>query len=388
MTVHDTERLAGAADPAGDGRYRMLYVAPDVVLDFMGALSSRFTGDYVTVWPHARAPNAAEDKRRIEASFGDFRFHYIPPSRLPPILKQLRDMSFFVWTGLRLMRRCRYDIIVAYAPYRTGAAAYVLHLLTGVRVIVEYPINPNTVFGFDRSLVGRIKHRLSPAMARWMARRVNRILVLYPTQLHDLALSPDTPSSVVHPFVRIRAVPTGVATEKFILLLGSPLPLKGADVLIRAFRLVAAEFPEYTVKIAGSSDGVAPLRALAGDLPVEFVGRLDHAVAMRLVSSCAVFVLPSRTEGVPRVVIEAMAARRPVIASDVGGTPYLVRDGDTGLLFRSEDYVQLAAKLRMVLGNPALAARLAARGHAFVSDSFTEEHVARMWAEAVRVTLA
>lgn len=369
---------------------RLLYIAPNVVLDLPGALSAHFSGDYVAIWPFARLPGAAEDKRKIEASFGDFRFHYTPDYRLPVPLKQLWDVAFFVRTGLRLMREGgKHDAILVYAPYRTGLAAYLLRCLTGVKLIIEYPQDPQATFRFDRSFVGRIKHRLSPAVARWMAKQADRIVVLYPRQLQDLALPPDVRHSLVHPFVRTKAVPRGIPGEKVILLLGSPLLLKGADVLIRAFRLVSPRFPDYRLVIAGPDTDTAALRELAGpDLPVDFLGRLDHAAALRLLASCAVFILPSRTEGLPRVIIEAMAAGRPVIASTVGGIPYLVRDGETGLLFRSEDHEDLAEKLSAVLTDPALAARLGACAEQFVGANFTEERVAEMWAEAVRETLA
>jgi glycosyltransferase involved in cell wall biosynthesis len=86
----------------------------------------------------------------------------------------------------------------------------------------------------------------------------------------------------------------------------------------------------------------------------------------------------------PRVLIEAMAAGRPVIASRVGGIPHYIRDGETGLLFRREDVQGLTAALRRLLGSPQVATRLAANGRECVNQRLTD----RCWVEAMRQTVA
>lgn len=367
-----------------------MYIAPDIALDLPAALSEAgFEGDYVALWPKMDSPDAANDRERIERGFG--RFDFVPArlSRLPFGLRQLRDLWFFVSTGLRLTRtKGRYDVIITYGPYRTGLAGLLISRLTGAKLIVEFPVDPNRVFRFDRTLPGRLKHALSPWFARWMSRRSDRIMVLYPNQVGELALPDDTKYSVVHPFIRFRAVPTGTPREKTILLLGMPLRLKGADLLIKAFATIRGRFPDYSVVIAGTSEDTRDFEELAGEgFPIRFVGRLDHEDALRTLASCSVFVLPSRTEGVPRVILEAMAAGRPVVASDVGGIPYLVRDGETGLLFPSGDHAALADRLSRLLTDRNLADRLAQNGQQMVREQFTEEYVGRMWYEAVLATM-
>lgn len=101
-----------------------------------------------------------------------------------------------------------------------------------------------------------------------------------------------------------------------------------------------------------------------------------------------VFALPSRIEGLPLTVLEAMAHAKPVVATPVGGTPELVRDGETGLLVPPGDVDALAAALDCVLRDPPLASSLGEAGRALVARDFSEEamtqRVLRVYEEVAR----
>ena len=90
-----------------------------------------------------------------------------------------------------------------------------------------------------------------------------------------------------------------------------------------------------------------------------------------LLETLDVVALPSWTEGLPLVLLEAMARGRPVVATPVGGTPELVTDGETGLLVPPRDPEALAEALRRVLDDPELARRLGEAGRARVAERFT-----------------
>jgi glycosyltransferase involved in cell wall biosynthesis len=373
------------------GLPRILYIAPDIVLDLPGALSAALTGDYVAFWPKARAPDADQDRKRILAGFGTFGFHPAPISRLPFGLRQLRDLTYFVGMGALLaIRSGRYDAIVTYGPYRTALAGLVLRTLRAGRVlIVEMPMDPNRVYAFDGSQIGRLKHRISPGYARWMAGRADRLMILYERQLVDLGMPGTLPATVVPPFIRMRAVPSALEIRPTLLLIGKPLRLKGADVLLKAWGRIAGDFPRFSLCIAGSDEDLEPYQRLVHPgQRVEFRGRLDHTEVLELMASCYLFVLPSRTEGVPRVLVEAMGAGRPVVATAVGGIPSLVQDEVTGLLVPPEDDHALETALRRLLADPALATRLGEAGREHARHSFSEEHVAQQWRAAVDAALA
>lgn len=102
---------------------------------------------------------------------------------------------------------------------------------------------------------------------------------------------------------------------------------------------------------------------------VVFAGYRDDVPA--LLAGCEVFCLPSRVEGMPLVVLEAMAQAKPVVATAVGGTPEIVVDGETGLLVPPDDVDALAAALARLLADPELARRIGAAGRARVERDFS-----------------
>jgi glycosyltransferase involved in cell wall biosynthesis len=104
---------------------------------------------------------------------------------------------------------------------------------------------------------------------------------------------------------------------------------------------------------------------------VVFAGARDDARS--LLAELDVLALPSWTEGLPLVVLEAMAERRPVVATSVGGTPEVVVDGETGVLVPPRDPNALAAALRRLLDDPELRARMGDAGFERVRERFTAD---------------
>jgi glycosyltransferase involved in cell wall biosynthesis len=94
-------------------------------------------------------------------------------------------------------------------------------------------------------------------------------------------------------------------------------------------------------------------------------------------SSLDVFALPSRFEGFPLAVLEALLARSAVVAADVGSVSEAVRDGETGLLVPPEDPTALAEAIRRVLADGELRQRLGEQGRRLVLERFTADHMTR-----------
>ena len=163
---------------------------------------------------------------------------------------------------------------------------------------------------------------------------------------------------------RIRANENDAPNERRfkVLFIGRLTEIKGADVLIRAI----SEMPGTDLTIAGDGDLRDSLAALARELGVQatFTGLVDRIEKRQLLADCDALVIPSillsreRAEGVPLVLLEAMAAGKPVIASRCGGLTDVIIDGDNGLLFDAGDEKMLAARLRELLAEPAMMRRL------------------------------
>lgn len=143
-----------------------------------------------------------------------------------------------------------------------------------------------------------------------------------------------------------------------VVFAGVLTPVKGATYLIEAFASVAASFPQATLHLAGPESD-ASYRAALGRLAkslgqekrVRFHGALTQRQLAELFASAWVSVLPSLSEGLPRVVIESMAAGTPVIASRVGGIPELIDDGRTGWLVPAGGAPALAEKIVWMLSH-------------------------------------
>jgi glycosyltransferase involved in cell wall biosynthesis len=152
---------------------------------------------------------------------------------------------------------------------------------------------------------------------------------------------------------------------------------KGLDVLLRALPAV----PDVDVEIVGDGRERAALEALARANGVAdrvaFAGWSEHA--REWLGRWDAFVLPSRYEGLPLALIDAMLAELPVVAADVGSVSEAVEHGVTGLLVPPDDAPALAAGLRRVLADPAVARALGKRARAVALDRFTASAMARRY---------
>ena len=135
---------------------------------------------------------------------------------------------------------------------------------------------------------------------------------------------------------------------------------KAVDVLAEAWRTVVAEQPGARLHIVGAGRLETIVQALVADpaLGVSWTERLDTDGVARALDASTLLVLPSRREGMGRVIVEAFCRGRAVVGTRSGGIPDLVEDGVNGLLVPPDDPVSLADALGRVLGDRALAGRL------------------------------
>ncbi len=169
----------------------------------------------------------------------------------------------------------------------------------------------------------------------------------------------------------------GLKDNRSVLFVGRIDPVKGIDTWFKAMALLVAEEPTLRNKlcvclIGGDvdeeepDDELARLQALKdelgiGDL-VMFMGKRAQETLPDYYASADVVVMPSRYESFGMAALEAMACGAPVVASDVGGLSFIVRDGETGFLVPEGDARAMADCLGRLLRDPALRARLGTRG--------------------------
>ncbi|HEY0317892.1 MAG TPA: glycosyltransferase [Solirubrobacterales bacterium] len=150
---------------------------------------------------------------------------------------------------------------------------------------------------------------------------------------------------------------------------------KGHSFLFEAL----ARVPDAVLALAGDGEERAPLEALAARLGiadrVRFLGRRSDVP--QLLAACDVFALPSLYEGSSLAVLEAMAARRPLVSSAIAGTDELIEDGRDGLLVPPGDSAALARALERLLTEPQLRDTLAAGAYERVEREFSRRQMAR-----------
>ena len=151
---------------------------------------------------------------------------------------------------------------------------------------------------------------------------------------------------------------------------------KGLQILLAAWPLVLINHPETRLRVAGTGPHLAVCRVLAAELGIEhrviFTGQLSGPALAAAYEAASAVVVPSvYPDNLPTVAIEAMAASRPVIASNIGGLAELVQPGQTGYLVPPADPVALAASITRVLAQPATARAMGRAGRQWAEAKFS-----------------
>lgn len=321
---------------------------------------------------------------------GRFRYHWFLALQHEGVWNRLATFRFYVQKGLQLLREHSFDCLVAYSHMTTGLCAGLLKLLRGGKLIIEIVTEPETIYLTMRPRPNwreRVMHFYSDLCLHLSMFLSDRLHLLYPNQVSRYSRFHSVFSSVFPDFVPISSISRskGPANEDlYILLLGAPWYLKGVDRIIEAFRKLSPDFPDVKLKIIGHYPDRKELEALAGGSPqIEILKAVPNAEVLPIVSGAAMMVLPSRCEGVPRVFMEAMAAGIPVIGSDVGGIPYVVKDGENGYVIPGGDPHLLEQRLRYLLSNPEERRQMGDSGFDRAHSDFGENKYVERFAEMV-----
>jgi L-malate glycosyltransferase len=200
------------------------------------------------------------------------------------------------------------------------------------------------------------------------------------------------------PQKQVRIIPNGAAVDLFssvarvrgtgtkrILHVGKYDHNKAHDVLLAAFKLLLDRRPDCVLTLIGAAgpalESVRGAVAAFGDR-VRLLVDVPHDRIPEYMADCDLFVLPSRAEGFPIVLIEAGAAGLPVVASRIAGVTEFIADGTTGLLVAPANPVELADAMRRVLDSDELASSLAANLRAQAA-AFTWERAAQQFIAAL-----
>lgn len=197
----------------------------------------------------------------------------------------------------------------------------------------------------------------------------------------------------------VSIIPNGVPTEQFVAadsgklaqlenhtglvvgMVGRLVKDKGFDYVLRGARQLLAEFPDTRFLLVGDGPQREELLQISRDQSLQenvlFAGYSSDLP--RVYGSMDILVLPSFVEGMPMVVLEAMAAGKPVVATRVGAIPSIVTQGHNGLLINPGDSSALIEALRRLLGDAALRKRMGEQGQALIHRSYSARIMAQRY---------
>jgi glycosyltransferase involved in cell wall biosynthesis len=169
----------------------------------------------------------------------------------------------------------------------------------------------------------------------------------------------------------------GLEKDNYVLFIGRLIFLKGVQYLIDAFKVVKKDYANLKLVIVGAGGFEGYLRNLSqGIAGIVFTGHVDSFNARKILyRNCAFVVVPSLYEGLPTVVLEAMACRKAVIASRVGGIPLLIRHGQNGFLTKPGDSESLEKFIRILLEDADLREKMGSFGRRLVENEFTVDNM-------------
>lgn len=283
------------------------------------------------------------------------------------------------WFMLRksLAIKDRIEVIICYDPIFTGIVGVFLKLLFRCKLIIELnssDLGEAMMMERGRSVKVRVKIFISKSLRNFSLFFTDGIKLL--TELQRDSLEPRYLKKKVfcfHDFVPTHYFQQGSAVQgKYILSVGFPFYRKGVDILVKAFERIASDFPEFKLKFIGHRLQQEAEEYLGSwHDRIEFCHPFFYDELQQEFLNCYCLVLPSREEGMGRVLIEAMACGKPVIGANVGGIPSLIENQGNGFLFESEDVDALSEKLKLLMSDQEAFQRMGMRSKKLVEEKFS-----------------
>jgi glycosyltransferase involved in cell wall biosynthesis len=293
---------------------------------------------------------------------GDETFRLVPPLR-PRLLDGLAFWLALPLRTARLLREFRPEAVFCQTAYDAAAALLARRIArVSPRIVVEVHGDWRTSTRLYGSPARRLVSRLADAVAAFALRRADAVRTVSPFTaglVRELGVEPAADFPAFMHLAPFSGPPSPLPDRPVALFVGVLEAYKNVDRLAAAWRLAAPRVGQGSLRLVGDGTRMDIAEALVHELGVRWDRALTpHEVAAAL-DEAWVLVLPSRSEGMGRVLVEAFSRGRGVIGARAGSIPDLVSDGVSGLLVDPDDPAELADALVRVLSDRALAERLA-----------------------------
>lgn len=286
-----------------------------------------------------------------------------------PNLKQLFFIKSAIKKGLELIKENNIDIIHANLDYPSAIIAASLKKKTNT----PYVLTVQGTSTFKYTNLPLIKQLVIHALKTCdFGFPISNALL---EKLKELGLSAEKqkviPSGVNLNYYKKLKQSVKKNKDKFkILCIARWEEVKGVEYLIRAMPYIVNKFKNIQLQLVGYGSQERYLKDLAHELHVDnsinFIGPVSYDKIPSYICSSDIFVLPSVSEGLGIVLLEAMAGELPIVASDVGGIPDLVKDGKNGFLIPSKNPKALVEKINILIRNKTLSQNMGKKGKQFL----------------------
>lgn len=335
---------------------------------FLNRLSKDFSGYVIT-----------ESFAAVNKNYGDFKLvsfkHWF---KFPFINFFKYIISMFVYFfKLKFDRKVNIDLVVTYDPLKTGLlgliAAWIYNAKFSPEVNGDYTTEVN-YREINNKFMQKFKRLVFLTIERFVLKRSDGIKILYKSQIDFFKTDLQGKYIRVLPAYVDLSIFKNIEEKKEILFAGFPFYLKGVDLLIDAFKRVSDKYPEWTLKILGWYPNKQELKdKIGGHEKIYHHPPVYHKDMPEHIGRCGIFVLPSRSEAMGRVLLEAMAAGKARIGSDAGGIPTIINHGEDGLLFAAGSINGLAECLDKLLSDMSLRERLGKNGRDRAMREFSND---------------
>jgi glycosyltransferase involved in cell wall biosynthesis len=293
------------------------------------------------------------------------RFHLLH-APIPAVPRPLALYQLDRWRYYRALREIAPDIVHGHGT--ENAYSYVTVTSGFPHVISIQAIIRDLVRQYRRVSRRMLEHLIVRGVERYTVRRAANVIIKAPfAEAFVRSLNPRASlfllENIVHEaYFAVERDQAAIGPR--VLFVGTIIQTKGVEELIRAFHHIAGRVPGASLELIGTGDEAYVrnvVRPLADSGPgaarIRFLGQRSSAEIAREFQTAAMLVLPSCFDTSPNVVAEAMVAGLPVIGTDVGGIPFMIRDGETGRVVPLRDERALVDAIAGYLDDRPLACR-------------------------------
>ena len=322
---------------------------------------------------------------------------YLMPLYKSEILKYI----FYIWHiflgTIKICFKNKIDIIIAQSPiegfFIVGAKKILWFLRKKPRLIIELhgdwesaPLLYNQarqnilykyllkIFNYFFSKNADALRTVSKTLASKI--KINKPVYVFPTYTE------------IEPFLDAN---DNLDKKNKIIFIGQLTYLKGVQYLIKSVAELKKQYSDINLTIIGDGDYKKDLQDLIKKKNLQdrcfFKGSVDQSEIINEMENSLVLVLPSLTEGLPRVIIEAMACGLPVIGTKVGGIPELIADNENGFLISPKNSDELEEKIKYFLENKEKAMSMGGLGKKYILENFSTEKYINNYQQMIKDTI-